>query len=236
MDIKYLINLFEEQTKSKVLFAANELPFDFETVFWPELSIKSLCFVSLGQDRKVLMATIDEIDIKSYSYEIWFEVSGWSQEPFLNSQRLSLFLLGNYYYINDVFRNRLLDLIKNEKIVIRGSRRRPTYLRDQFDLVKTKKCLAKLLLHYWFVNGCAGLPKTLDEMLCSGKIPDDLIGCTMLLKGALNDNSVTQPDQIKIVEVIIKHHELNNGLFSLGGLRVPNEVFMSLRNDLSKMC
>jgi len=71
-------------------------------------------------------------------------------------------------------------------------------------------------------------------MLNFERISDELKACTLLLKGVSNHNSVSQPDQKIIVEVIIKHHELNNGLYSLGGLKIPIEDFISLRNDLSK--
>jgi hypothetical protein len=227
MDISQLVAEFESITNTKVIFACKEIV-RLGASYWPELVDDDLIFVSLAQDRKVLIQQVLDCSVKSYSFEIWFELSGWSQQPHLNKERIAMLMVDNVF-VDPLFSDLITHLLKNKKITAKLPRRRPTYLRDQFDYGKIKSCLSDILFSAWLEHYPDIVPREMRQVIDSGKVPDDIMASIMLLtKGDI----VSETDKQFIVNAILHYHTMNDGLWGLSGIDISVSEYCYIRDGL----
>lgn len=228
MDITSLVSEFERTTKAKVIFATKKIG-HLGAMYWPELVSDDLVFVSLAQGSKVLTQHVLDRPIRSYSFEIWFEISGWSQQPHLSKERIAMLLADNYM-IDPVFKDLIAKMLKNKNITTKLSRRRPTHLMHHFELPKVKLCLAEILFSHWFEEHPKSLPSDMAQLININSVPLEIKACMTIMNSI--EEELSETDKQFTTQAILHYHSVNDGLWDLSGVDISEGEYAHIRNTL----
>lgn len=212
----------EQNNNVKILLCSKEI--DLGKYLWYENYIIEYYIISLNQDRKVSLISVNGKDIKSYSFEIWFSVSGWNHVPVITSWRALPFMSDMISYKDMSFYNTTKDMIQKHPNY-RWSYGNHIHLGSSFNLDSTKYYLSLSLLSYWFSKGFLRLPIDIFEILNMRSVPRELLICTeMILSGTELDSQRSS----YISELLTYHGESNSKLCSIGDIFVPEAEFQQL--------